>query len=169
VLKPQDILVAVYIALHGRQTLAEIGTTLQIGLSTTHAAVQRAQQAQILDGEGEAIRANLLELLEHGLRYVFYPERGSLIRGVPTAAAGPGFADRLTATDSNCAVWPSPKGRTRGLALTPLYPSVPEFAPSNPKLHAVLAAIDLIRIGSAREREVASQVLHELLAGPRRA
>jgi hypothetical protein len=155
----------VHIALHGRQTLAEIGAALQIGLSTTHAAAHRAQQAQLLDTHGEVIRANLLELLEHGLRYVFYPERGSRIRGVPTAAAGPGFEDRLTASEDNCAVWLSPKGRIRGLALTPLYPTVPEFAPAQPKLHAVLAAIDLLRIGSAREREVAGQVLHELLSG----
>jgi hypothetical protein len=40
---------------------------------------------------------------------------------------------------------------------------VSEVALENPTLHTALAAVDLIRIGTARERAVATQVLHELL------
>jgi hypothetical protein len=94
---------------------------------------------------------------------VFYPELGSSSRGVPTGAAAPVLRDRLVVSSENSPVWPHPKGRARGHILAPLHPSVSEVALENPTLHTALAAVDLIRIGTAREREVAAEVLQELL------
>lgn len=164
VLKPQDILVCLYCGICVTpETYAQIAEALHIGIGTAHAAAQRARHARLLDASNQPIRANLLEFLIHGVRYVFYPERGGMIRGMPTGAGAPMARERLASTAENSPVWPTSKGRVRGYALTPLYPTVPEAAISNPTLHAALAAVDLLRIGSARERLIAGQLLEKLM------
>lgn len=166
-LKGQDVVVCLYLAVSAKKrTYAEIAGVLKVSIGTAHGAAQRAQAAKLLDEHNQPIRPNLLEFLNHGLRYVFYPERGSLIRGVQTGAAAPGICEHLGSTPENSPVWPTPKGRARGYALTPLYPTVAEIASSNPTMHAALAAVDLLRIGSARERMVASEFLNELITPP---
>jgi hypothetical protein len=164
VLKAQDILVCVYLAVSSRgQTYPQIADALKIGISTAHGAAQRAQAAKLLDDNNHPVRPNLLEFLCHGLRYVFYPERGSIIRGVPTGAAAPGLREHLASTPENSPVWPAASGRARGYSLTPLYPTIPEIAPANATLHAALAAIDLLRIGTARERAFAGEFIEKLM------
>jgi hypothetical protein len=60
-------------------------------------------------------------------------------------------------------VWPWKNGITRGLAFTPLYPSVPEAAARNPALGELLALFDAVRGGSAREQALAMALLEERL------
>ena len=60
-------------------------------------------------------------------------------------------------------VWPSKNGAVRGLALHPLYPSVPEAAERNPALGELLALFDAVRSGSAREHALAVALLEERL------
>ncbi len=165
VLKPQDLLVCLHLALvsDAQSGYAQIAESLRMPMSTAYRAVQQAAAAKLLDHSNNVIRSNLLELLVHGVRYVFYPELGSVCRGVPTGAAAPGLCDRLAQSTENSPVWPHPKGHVRGNMLTPLHPNVPELALMNSTLHTALAAVDLIRIGSARERAIAVEVLQELL------
>jgi hypothetical protein len=165
VLKAQDILVCLYLAVTDGQgqTYAQIAEALKISVGTAHSAALRARAAKLLDESNEPVAANLLELLAHGVRYVFYPERGSIIRGVQTGAAAPGISEHLVSTAENSPVWPTSAGRARGYALTPLYPTVPDVAVANPTLHAAFAAVDLLRIGTARERMVAVEFIEELI------
>lgn len=51
--------------------------------------------------------------------------------------------------------------QARGLALMPLYPTVPDAALRNETLYAMLSLFDAIRAGQARERNAA----HDLLVG----
>lgn len=167
-LRTQDLLVCLHLGLVSNSQFqfgyAQIAESLQMPISTAHRAVQRAVAAKLLDANHQVILPNLVELLVHGIRYVFYPELGSSSRGVPTGAAAPGLDERLAVTSENSPVWPHPKGRARGHILAPLHPSVPEVALTNHSLYTALAAVDLIRIGTARERAVAAEVLQELLA-----
>lgn len=170
-LRAQDILVCLHLAVTGhnkdeRTTYASIAESLRISIGTAHAAAQRARSATLLDEALRPVRSNLLEFLSHGLRYVFYPERGSIVRGVPAGAAAPFICEELAHTPENSPVWPHSTGRARGYALEPLYPTVPEIALSNPRLHGVLAAVELLRIGTARERAVAVQFLKKVMAPP---
>lgn len=41
---------------------------------------------------------------------------------------------------------------------------MPYIAPQHPKLYAALAAVDLLRLGGAREAEVGLEVLRDLKA-----
>jgi hypothetical protein len=62
-------------------------------------------------------------------------------------------------------VWPDSDGALRGERLEPLHAGVPKAAAADPKLYALLAVADSLRVGGAREREVAAKVLRELLSG----
>lgn len=163
-LKPQDLLVALDLALHeGRPTYAEIAQRLHIGVGTAHTALASAKAAQFVSASGEANFPNLVEFLIHGARYAFYPVRTGPTRGVPTGASQPALGERL-AGDRTPLVWPEPSGRVRGDGLKPIYPTVPLIVVDDPELHAILAALDLIRTGSARERSVAAEVIREKMA-----
>ena len=62
-------------------------------------------------------------------------------------------------------VWPTGKGKSRGQSIVPLYPSVVEAVLKDEKLYELLALVDAIRVGRAREKEIAinelkSRILH---------
>ena len=58
-------------------------------------------------------------------------------------------------------VWPSAKGTMKGQSIIPLYPSVVEAVQKDYKLYELLALIDALRVGKAREREIAISELKE--------
>jgi hypothetical protein len=63
-------------------------------------------------------------------------------------------------------VWPWAKGNVRGHSIIPLYSSVPEAARQDDKLYELLALVDALRIGRAREKNLAinelkKRILHE--------
>lgn len=166
-LKPLDLIVCLELAAgdqpHGTyEALAEA-----VGLSASEAnqAAQRGVQAGLLrEGESrrEKPRANpeaLLEFLEHAVRRVFFVVPGNIVRGMPTAHSAPPL-DRLLAQDGETGfVWPDPEGSSRGQSIEPLYSSVPATARRNPKLYELLALVDALRCGGARERKLAMNEL----------
>ena len=87
-----------------------------------------------------------------------------MTRGLPTAHAAAPLRDRIGQSADPPPVWPSPDGQSRGLALYPLYPSVPSAAMRDPDLYEALALFDAIRGGNARERNLASQLLTKRLS-----
>jgi hypothetical protein len=62
-------------------------------------------------------------------------------------------------------VWPWPEGRARGVSFEPLYRSAPKAAERDAGLYRLLVLVDLLRGGSAREREWAAGELGRAL-GP---
>jgi hypothetical protein len=169
-LKPQDLVVLLKLVRMGSafSTYAVLGQSLLMSASEVHASFSRARQARLLvntEGIGvELVRPALREFVLHGARYAFPPITGSLVRGMPTAHAAPFLRDRLVLSDEPPPVWPYSKGSHRGIALQPLYPSVPDAAERDPQLYETLTMFDAIRIGAAREREIASAALTKLLA-----
>jgi hypothetical protein len=72
--------------------------------------------------------------------------------------------DRITGGGDAVPVWPDPEGEVRGEELRPLYRSVPEAARRDPALYELLALVDAIRAGRARERTIAIEELKRRLA-----
>ncbi len=62
-------------------------------------------------------------------------------------------------------VWPDVDGKVMGQSVAPLHATVPVVAKSHPKLYELLALVDAIRLGGARERELAAKELRNRL-GP---
>ena len=102
------------------------------------------------------------EYLIHGVRYAFPGRRGRLARGIPTTHAAPPLAIQITSRD-RLRVWLSPEGKTKTYALEVLYRSVPVAAISAPKLHELLALVDILRVGRAREGKMGGKELKKRL------
>lgn len=188
-LKPQDVVVLIRLGLDrdSKTTLAGLGAQLGISASEVHGAMNRAAAATLLDFNQRRPRTTqLLEFLEHGIRYVFISRRGEITRGVPTAFSAPPLSDLLsrplhafdnilTRAAANAAgaptvtpppiplVWPHPEGAVRGESFEPLYPSAVDAARRDGKLYECLALIDALRIGRAREKNLAIDLLAERL------
>jgi hypothetical protein len=105
-----------------------------------------------------------LEFLVHGIKYIFPAERGGLTRGLPTAHAAPPLRKHFAANDEPPPVWPEPEGTVRGEELEALYRSAPKAARSDQRLYELLALVDAVRGGRARERELAVKELRTRLA-----
>ena len=98
----------------------------------------------------------------HGIRYAFPARPGPLKRGTPAAMSAPIGEDLFAQSGRGPGyVWPNPDGGVRGQVVDPLHDEVPHLVESRPDLYEWLALVDIIRIGSAREREVAAEVFSE--------
>lgn len=149
----------------GEWSYPSLAYALGMSASEVHAALIRATESGLLNGTTKRPnRQALLEFLVHGLRYVFPAEKGGLTRGLPTAHAASPLKDRIVASGELAPVWPDPEGEVRGEELRPLYRSVPGAARKDPALYALLALVDAIRGGRARERSLAVEELQGLLA-----
>ena len=159
-----DIVVLLKLILDGAgKTYAQLSRELGMSASEIHAAVGRCAAAGLIDPESrKPLRGSVKEYLLHGVRYAFPGRRGPLARGMPTAYAAPPLASQV-ALDDLPPVWPDPQGTTKGYALEPLYRSVPGAARANPKLHELLALVDTLRVGRARERKLAEEELKKRL------
>lgn len=162
--KSLDIVVLLKLLVGGAgKPYAQLSKELGISASEIHAAVRRCAEAGLVDLDSmKPLRRPLEEYLFHGVRYAFPGKRGSLARGIPTAHAAPPLASQITLDDLP-PVWPDPEGTTRGCALEPLYSSVPMAAKSDPKLYELLALVDTLRVGRARERKMAEEELKKRL------
>lgn len=56
-------------------------------------------------------------------------------------------------------VWPDASGESLGYGVEPLHPSAPNAARRDGSLYEVLALIDAVREGRARERQIAGEEL----------
>lgn len=164
-LRPQDILVLLELVLWGENwTFDLLAHELGLSASAVHRSVDRAAAAGLYRSAGREVdRSALEEFLVHGLRYVFPAQWGGEARGIPTAWAASPLRDRLSQSGSNPPVWPDPHGAVRGIALEPLDPRVPDAARRDKGLCELLALIDAIRIGGARERALAAEELKNRL------
>jgi hypothetical protein len=166
-LKPQDFVVALKIALSGESlsSYAAIAQGLAMSTSEVHGSVQRARLSRLIaTKELVANRIALLEFATHGVMYAFPASLGPVTRGIATASGGPSLRDVLITTDEGAPVWPYALASERGPALYPLYPSIPSVAERDPPLYDVLTLIDAVRIGAARERELALNLIAQRLA-----
>jgi hypothetical protein len=73
------------------------------------------------------------------------------------------MAQKTVGADQVPPVWPDPEGSVQGVAVEPLYGSVPRAARQDPELYALLALVDALRIGRARERGIAEKEISQRL------
>lgn len=163
-LKPQDVVVLFKIISLDNVQWKQKDLANQLGLSQSEVseAVTRCKYAQLLDPKGKIVmKSSLLELAQYGLRYVFPQKPGAVVRGVPTAHSAAPLKEHIESTENY--VWPYGKGTVRGHSIVPLYPSVPEAALQDVKLHELLALVDALRVGRSRERAMALVALKKLM------
>lgn len=167
-LKPQDVLICLKLALHDRQpwSYQSLATTLFLSPSEAHAGVKRAEAARLVDSRRRVVHRNALtEFLIHGVRYAYPPERGGLTRGIPTGYAAPPLLEQFSTVQGDPPVWPASEGHVRGYAFSPLYASAPQAAAEDARLYELLSLTDAIRDGRAREVSIAARELTARLCG----
>ena len=168
-LRPQDVVVLLRLALErgAAPAYAALGEELGMTASEVHGAVERAVSAQLAskDSSGKAtvLRTSLRQFIQYGARYSFPATHGSMTRGVPTGYSAPPLKEKILQGSDPVPVWPYKDGTVRGMALHPLYPSVPEAALRNQALYELLVLFDAVRAGNARERALALEMLEERL------
>ena len=164
-LKPVDLAVVLTLAIKPADpspTYDQLGQLLGTSSSTSFESVQRLQSAGLLRPESrEPNRAVLMNFLEHGLRCTFPPSIGREVRGVPTAHAGPVLREFFGSAKPY--VWPDLDGTVRGTGLAPLYAKAPALAKREPEIYSILTLVDALRVGEARERNLALDALRNCL------
>ena len=167
-LKPQDLFVALKLALAGQKPApyAELAAALGMSASEVHASVGRLKSARLAvvgDDGPMVVKAALKEFVLHGARYAFPATLGSATRGMPTGYAAAPLSAMLSQPDELPPVWPDPMGQVRGIALEPLHAAAGEISRRDPQLAERLALIDGLRLGDARVRGLAAKLLAERL------
>lgn len=161
-LKPQDILILLKIIALGdipwyHHTLAE---DLGISQSEVSLSLTRSCYAGLIDHTRKNVnKLALMEFLSGGISYVFPQQPGTIVRGVPTGHSARPLSNFIT---SNIPfVWPYAKGAVQGMAIEPLYPAAVKASLQDEKLYELLALVDGIRVGKAREKEIAKKELEQ--------
>lgn len=156
IMKPQDIVVLLKIISYGDKPWLQVpmAKELMIGQSEMSRSLSRLKFCCLIDDSGRKVRRlALMGFLESGIAYVFPQRPGSIVRGIATSHSASPLKEQIQSDESY--VWPSAKGKLKGQAIQPLYKSVPEAAMNDTKLHEMLALVDAIRVGSAREKKLA--------------
>lgn len=163
-MRPLDVVVLLKIvalddALWLQKDLAQ---TLVVSNSEVSESLNRSQVAGLLDDTKQhPMRQNLLDFLRYGLRYVFPVQPGGVVRGVPTAHSAPMLAGRFVSQIAY--VWADPLGTVIGHEIEPLYTTVPQACQTDMRLYELLALVDMLRVGRAREVQLATQQLTDYL------
>ncbi len=147
----------------------QLAEGLCISLTEINAGIKRLCEAGLLRKDNQSkLYPNINaaeELLVSGIKFFFPAKLGEYTRGVPTAIGAPLFQGIIALGDDPIPVWPDAQGEKRGVALAPLYPSVPKALRQCPDqvFYELLVLVDAIRSGRARERNVAVKLLKERL------
>jgi nucleoside phosphorylase/tetratricopeptide (TPR) repeat protein len=166
-LQAVDLLVILKLAALGSpsEPVRLVAEELGLSVDAVTLSLRRLEAMRLLRDEGGHRRINKLALrwcLEQAVRWIAPAEVGGAELGLLTAHSAPALASRLIGDDGPV-VMPLPGGPARGRAVTPLHPLAPGAAARDPKLYALLALVDALRIGRAREREVAAVELRACL------
>jgi hypothetical protein len=163
-LRPQDIPILLKIAVKNDHEwfMKDIASELNISRSEVSESINRSKYAGFLDDSGRHIRKHaLLEFLVHGIKYVFPEKPGGQTRGILTAHSASPINERITGEIQY--VWPTHKGKSLGFAVKPLYKGVVDAVENDAEFYEMMALIDAIRVGKARERELATAYLAKKL------
>ena len=163
-MKPQDILVLLKICImaEDKWSIASLAESIAISASEVHAAINRLESSALLFSRKPDF-ASVEEFVVHGLKYVYPPVIGKVCMGIPTAHSAPPLSNLVISDKTDMLVWPCEFGTARGQSLKPLYSSVPSAVKIDSKLHELLALVDAIRAGRAREKEIAINELKKYL------
>ena len=167
-LRPQDLVTLLKLAClpAGGWTFASVGHELGLSNSAVHRGLERAASGGLYrPRRKDIVPGALVELLVHGARFVYPASLGGEARGLPTAWGAPPLSEPLVFNPEKAPVWPDAMGDVRGMAIEPLHPAVPDAARRDRRLWELLALFDAIRVGGARERQLAAEMLERRVEG----
>lgn len=162
IMSPQDIVILLKITTYKGEPWHQVplANDLFISQSEVSKSLGRSKFAGLLDNEGKQVfKLALLDFLQYGIRYVFPQQPGAMVRGIPTAHSAKPLSEMIQSDEKY--VWPFGQGTMRGYSIVPLYKSVVNAVQADSQLHELLALVDAIRVGKAREKEIAVEELRK--------
>jgi hypothetical protein len=166
-LKPQDILILLKVHLwQGREwRYGDLADSLHMSASEVHGSLKRSAASKLYNPlQQQPIAQHLLELMIHGLKYIYPAEPGKMVRGIPTAHGINPLKEQIVST-GEIYVWAYPQGTVRGVSIEPLYKAVPYAASQDQELYELLGLVDALRVGRVREQQLAADFLQQRLMG----
>jgi hypothetical protein len=160
VMSPHDVVILLKLVSYGHVEWLQKPLAEDLGISQSEISksLNRSKYAGLLAPDGKTVmKMALLEFLQYGLKFVFPVKPSAVVRGVPTSHSASPLKEEIQSSEAY--VWPYAKGTVRGHGILPLYPSLPEAALKDAKLHELVALADALRVGRAREKELAVQEL----------
>ena len=159
-MRPQDIVVLLKLLTVSNLNwqYRDLSASLFISISEISDSLNRSHLAGLVDDSRRKVhRQSLMEFIQYGLHYVFPQTLGSMVTGIPTAHSHPFYAARFSSELPY--VWPDETGNVRGLSIEPLHKGVLKAVQNDEMLYKLLASIDIIRVGKAREMKMAIEEL----------
>ncbi|WP_299255243.1 hypothetical protein [uncultured Cytophaga sp.] len=160
-MRPHDILVLLKIISLGEYSyLKDLSNQLGISPSEITESVNRSVLAGLIAQDKKTVMRNTLyEFLIHGLPYVFPQKPGAIVPGIPTAHSAPPLNKEFKSSEMY--VWPDPKGEVKGQEIIPFHQGQLNAAKDDLKLYELLALTDALRVGKAREKQLAAEELRK--------
>ena len=161
-MRPQDIVVLLKLLIDENRPWNQVSLARSLFMSQSEISesLSRSKYSRLLFNEGKQVdRQSFMDLLQYGVPYVFPQQPGNVVRGIPTAHSALPLKDEIE-SDENY-VWPSAKGHMRGQSIQPLYNSVIHAVEQDIELYKYLALIDALRVGRAREKNLALEFLRK--------
>lgn len=164
VMRPQDVVVLLKLVQVRDTTWTQTSLSRELYMSQSEISesISRSSYARLVFDNGRMVqRQALIDFIYYGLPYAFPQQPGMVQRGYPTAHSTAPLSEEVVSDEKY--VWPSAKGTARGHSIQPLYPSVVQLIQSDSQLYQLLALVDAIRAGRARERNIAIDMLKSRL------
>lgn len=160
VMRPQDVAILLKIIALNEKSWGQVflAEELELSQSEISHSLSRSQNAGLIDHTGKIVLRNaFFDFIIYGLKYVFPQRPSEMVRGIPTAHSAIPLSESIQSDEKY--VWPSATGNERGQAIIPLYPKLVKAVKKDSKFYELCALIDAIRVGKAREVELAKQEL----------
>jgi hypothetical protein len=163
-MKAQDVAILLKIATIGADDWLSKDLAYDMGISFGEFSysLSRSMFAGLISDDKKVVmKESFIEFLIYGLKYVFPVKPGGLVKGIPTAHSATPLSGMVKSTEPY--VWEYEKGTVRGQAIAPLYPNVVLAVQKDQALYELLALTDVLRIGRARERNMAIEEIKRRL------
>ena len=154
-MRPQDIVILLKIISSQDNSWynKDLASALGISNSEVSESLNRSSIAGLIDDNKRKVeKESLLEFLVYGLKYVFPAMSGRLLRGMPTGYSAPVLNDDFIVDDPF--IWPAKGKRTKGIAIEPLYHTVPSACEDDMLLYDLLSLTDALRIGKSNRQVI---------------
>tara|TARA_R110000765_G_scaffold97647_2_gene183650 strand:+ start:486 stop:998 length:513 start_codon:yes stop_codon:yes gene_type:complete len=163
-MRPHDIVVLLKIAAKQDQDwyMKDLSYELGISGSEISESINRSIIAGLIFPDKKRLmKSAIIDFLQYGLLYVYPQKPGALVRGMATAHSASPLNDIIKSEEAY--VWPYGKGNLRGQAIEPLHPNIPEACLKDEKFYELMALCDVLRVGRAREKNLAVEELKKRL------
>lgn len=165
--------------LYHEVSVRNLGNSLGVSKSEVSSSLKRCINSKLLTfNEVKLERLNnlnsfdwvintkaLFKVIQYAFPY-FYPiEQTGMTYGLKTGFSAPILSDKLISGGEIPYIWATEQGNTFGLGIEPIYKSVPFASKHDEYVYSCFALIDALRAGQPREKNIALDMLEQILIG----